>query len=112
MRFYKVTVSGTFLPDTPSTRKLGDVGSKFLEIHADDFFGDLTGDVTGDVTGDLTGDVKADDGNSIISSGADVANSWVAVGSLKAADGDDVLVTNATAENSTFAGIADRAKYA
>ena len=44
MRFYKVTVSGSFLPDAPSTRSLGAVGSEFLEIHADDFFGDVTGD--------------------------------------------------------------------
>ena len=45
MRFYKVTVSGSFLPDAPSTRSLGAVGSEFLEIHSDDFIGDLKGDI-------------------------------------------------------------------
>ena len=59
MRFYKVTVSGSFLPDAPSTRSLGAVGSEFDEVHADDFFGDLTGNVTGDVTGDLFGTADA-----------------------------------------------------
>jgi hypothetical protein len=48
MRFYKVTVSGSFLPDAPSTRSLGAVGSEFLKVHSDDFFGDLTGDIRTD----------------------------------------------------------------
>jgi len=100
MRFYKITVAGVFEPDSPSTRKLGDSGSEFLEVHSDDFFGDITGDVL------------AVDTAIVVNSGADRANSWVAVGSVKAADGDDVLVTNATAANSTFAGISERAKYA
>jgi hypothetical protein len=45
MRFYNTVITGKFLPDAASTRKLGDVGSEFLEVHSDDFFGDITGDV-------------------------------------------------------------------
>jgi len=87
MRFYKVTVSGSFLPDAPSTRSLGAVGSEFLEIHADDFFGDVTGDVTGDVLGDLTGDVLS-------------------------ADSSVCLASGATSTAATFDGTARQAKYA
>ena len=67
MRFYKVTVSGSFLPDAPSTRSLGSVAAPFLEVHSDDFIGDLTGDVTGDVL--------SDDGNSCLINADIPANS-------------------------------------
>jgi len=66
MRFYKITVAGVFEPDSPSTRKLGDVGSEFLEIHSDDFFGDLTGDI------------KSDNGVACLSNGATPAASTFA----------------------------------
>jgi len=87
MRYYKVTVSGSFLPDAPSTRSLGAVGSEFANIYSDDFIGNLTGDVSGD----LTGDVLADDANIILSSGATRAASFGQFGTLKSADGVDVI---------------------
>jgi len=137
MRFYKITVAGVFEPDSPSTRKLGDSGSEFLEVHSDDFFGDLTGNVTGDVTGDLTGDiyehngvvkvldngnggndawfrgdVYAEDLNAILHSGADRANSFASLKYINNENGNPVLTTDPTAANSTFAGISEKAKYA
>ena len=87
MRYYKVTVHGSFLPDAPSTRSLGAVGSEFANIYADDFIGNLTGDVSGD----LTGDVLADDASVILSSGADSTASFAQIGTLKSADGVDIL---------------------
>jgi len=86
MRYYKITVSGTFLPDAPG-RSLGSVGFPFLEIHSDDLIGDLTGDVAGD----LTGDVLADDASIILSSGSDSTASFAQIGTLKSADGVDIL---------------------
>lgn len=85
MRFYKVEVAGSFLPDAPSTRKLGDVGSEFLEIHSDDFFGDLTGDVTGN----LLGDIRTDDDTQVV-----------------------LFNGGNTPANATFTGTSEQAKYA
>ena len=90
MRFYKVTVSGSFLPDGASSRSLGSVALPFLEIHSDDFIGDLTGDVTGDLTGNVVGDIRGD-----VLSDNDVA----------------CLVNGATPAASTFLGTATAAKY-
>jgi len=91
MKFYKIEVAGSFLPD--GTRKIGDVGSEFSEIHSDDFFGDLTGNVTGDVTGDVTGNLNGD---------------------VYTDNGLSVVLDNGgnTPANATFTGIAERAKYA
>lgn len=63
MRFYKVTIAGSFLPDGLGTRKLGDTGFEFLEVHSDDFIGDLTGDV------------KSADGSICLQNGADSTSS-------------------------------------
>lgn len=126
-------------PIVGSTYKIGDVGGTFLEIHSDDFFGDLTGDVTGDVAGDLTGDVYSGDGlvlilnngsdgtdalfrgnvsaedtNTILFSGTDRDNSNLILGSIYNSAGTQVVVdlTPALAADSTFAGTATKAKYA
>ncbi len=84
MRFYKIEVSGLFLPDAPSTRSLGAVGSEFLEVYSDDFIGDLAGDVTGNLLGDIRTD---DDAQLVLFNG-----------------------TN-TPANATFSGTAEAAKY-
>ena len=99
MKFYKIEVAGSFLPD--GTRKIGDVGSEFSEIHSDDFFGDLTGNVTGDLTGNVTGDVTGDVTGNLN-------------GDVYTDNGLSVVLDNGgnTPANATFTGIAERAKYA
>ena len=65
------TVDTNITPNSNNSGKVGISTRKWNEMHATDFFGNLTGDVTGNVTGDLTGDVKH--GGSIVldaSSGA------------------------------------------
>ncbi len=47
----------------PSVSNSGNIGSedyKYKEVHATDYFGNLTGNVTGNLTGNVTGNVTSD----------------------------------------------------
>jgi hypothetical protein len=97
MRFYKVTVSGSFLPDAPG-RSLGSVGFPFLEIHSDDFLGNI----------------KAADGDTVLDNGATLADAYFA-GDLVCNDGSGIvmLMENKNTPGAVlFRGTATKAKYA
>ena len=100
------------LPGLASTYKIGDSGSEFLEIHSDDFIGNLTGDVAGDITGDLNGDVYASNGSSkILEAGTDGTDSEY-TGDILSNNGATVLSNGGTPSASNYLGTATKAKYA
>lgn len=51
---------------TISGFNLGSEIARWVQVHSQDFYGDITGDVVGDVTGDLTGDVFSLDATKMI----------------------------------------------
>jgi hypothetical protein len=98
------------LPIAPSTYKLGDVGSEFLEVHADSIFGP----VTGNVTGDMTGDIYNAGAEQILENGAVRSNNdgWLRGVKIQSTDGSACLDPSNTPSNANFLGTSQYAKYA
>jgi microcystin-dependent protein len=64
--------------------------------------GGFTGDVTGSLTGNVTGDVKADNGTTVLDSGAN-GNTATFTGDIKATNGT-VVLDNGTGSDASFTG--------
>ena len=79
------------MPGTNNTFSLGTSGSKWSNVHATAF----TGNLTGNATGNLTGDVLSTGGQTILDSGTDGTNATARLSTITN-DGSTTVLNVAT----------------